>query len=183
VRVILIYFSALLSFVVTEPRLRPAEWGIPVINGKIENWYRIDDKVYRSAQPDSGGMKDAERFGIRNVLNLRNYHSDADEVKGTGLKIFRVKMEAGDIEDDQIIAALRIIKYVEGPILVHCWHGSDRTGAVIAMYRIVFLRWDKENAIDEMVNGGYGFHGVYDNIVTYIQRCDAEKIRREVYAP
>jgi tyrosine-protein phosphatase SIW14 len=182
-RLVLIYLSAVISFLGTEPRLRPAEWGIPVINGTIENWYKIDDKVYRSAQPDSRGMKDAEHFGILNVLNLRDYHSDDGEVKGTGLKIFRVKMEAGDIQDDQIIAALRIIKYAEGPILVHCWHGSDRTGAVIAMYRIVFLSWGKEAAIDEMVNGGYGFHGMYDNIIMYIQRCDVEKIRRQAYAP
>ena len=182
-RVVLIYLSAFMSFVGAEPRLRPAEWGIPVINGKIENWYRIDDKVYRSAQPDSRGMRDAERFGIRNVLNLRDYHSDDDEVRGTGLKILRVKMEAGDIRDDQIIAALRIIKYAEGPVLVHCWHGSDRTGAVIAMYRMVFLSWGKEAAIDELVNGGYGFHGTYDNIITYIQRCDVEKIGRQVNAP
>lgn len=182
-RVILIYLSALISFVGTEPRLRPAEWSIPVINGKIENWYKIDDKVYRSAQPDGRGMKDAERFGIRNVLNLRNYHSDNDEVKGTGVKIFRVQMEAGDIEDDQITAALRIIGHAEGPILVHCMHGADRTGAVIAMYRIVFLSWGKEAAIDEMVNGGYGFHGMYDNIIQYIQKCDVLKIREQVNAP
>jgi len=183
VRVILIYLSALISFVGTEPRLRPAEWGIPVINGKIENWYKIDDKVYRSAQPDSRGMKDAERFGIRNVLNLRNYHSDDDEVKGTGVKIFRVKMEAGDIEDDHIITALRIIGHAEGPVLVHCMHGSDRTGAVIAMYRIVFLNWNKETAVDEMVNGGYGFHGMYGNIIHYVQKCDVLKIREQVNAP
>ena len=182
-RLVLIYLSAVISFLGTEPRLRPAEWGIPVINGKIENWYKIDDKVYRSAQPDSRGMKDAERFGIRNVLNLRNYHSGDDEVKGTGLKIFRVKMEAGDIQDDQITAALRIIRHAEGPVLVHCMHGSDRTGAVIAMYRIVLLNWNKETAVDEMVNGGYGFHGMYDNIIKYIQRCDVEKIREQVYAP
>jgi len=180
---VLIYLSALMSFVGTEPRLRPADWGIPVINGKIENWYKIDDKVYRSAQPDSHGMKDAERFGIRNVLNLRDYHSDQDEAKGTGLKIFRVKMEAGDIQDEQIIAALRVIKYADGPILVHCWHGSDRTGSVIAMYRIVFLNWSKDAAMDEMVNGGYGFHGIYDNIIKYIQTSDVEKIRGLVYAP
>jgi tyrosine-protein phosphatase SIW14 len=183
IRRCLVYLTVAISLIGAGPRLRPAEWGTPVINGRLDNWYKIDAKVYRSAQPAAEGMKDAERFGIRNVLSLRNYHSDDDEVEGTTLKMVRVKMEAGDIEDGQIVAALRAIKNAEGPILVHCWHGSDRTGAVIAMYRIIFLNWSKDAAIDEMVNGGYGFHGIYASIVTYIQKCDVVKIREQVYAP
>jgi tyrosine-protein phosphatase SIW14 len=179
----LVYLTVATGLIGAGPRLRPAEWATPVINSRLDNWYRIDAKVYRSAQPDSEGMKDAERFGIRNVLNLRNHHSDDDEIEGTTLKILRVKMEAGDLKDGQIVAALRAIRNAEGPILVHCWHGSDRTGAVIAMYRIIFLNWNKAAAIDEMVNGGYGFHGIYASIVTYIQKCDVGKIRAQVYAP
>lgn len=179
----LVYLTVAISLLGAGPRLRPAEWGTPVINGRIDNWYKIDAQVYRSAQPDAEGMKEAERLGIQNLLNLRNYHADDDEVKGTGLKIVRVKMEAGDIQDEQIVAALRAIKNAKGPILVHCMHGSDRTGAVIAMYRIIFSNWSKDAAIDEMVNGGYGFHGIYASIVTYIQKCDIVKIREQVDAP
>lgn len=179
----LVYLAVAISLLGAGPRLRPADWGTPVINGRIDNWYKVDAKVYRSAQPDAEGMKDAERFGIQNVLSLRNYHSDDDGAIGTTLKIFRVKMEAGDIQDGQIVAALRAIRNAEGPILVHCMQGSDRTGAVIAMYRIVFSNWSKDAAIDEMVNGGYGFHGIYASIVTYIQKCDVVKIREQVYAP
>ena len=64
---------------------------------------------------------------------------------------------------------MRILKNAPKPIVVHCHQGSDRTGAVIAMYRIVFQKWAKEKALDEMENGGFGFHKRYSNIVHYIK--------------
>lgn len=47
------------------------------------------------------------------------------------------ELRAGNIHDKGIIDALKVIKDAPKPILVHCLHGSDRTGAVIAMYRII----------------------------------------------
>ena len=36
------------------------------------------------------------------------------------------------------------------------------------------------NAIDELVNGGYGYHAVYGNIIDYLERVDLEEIRRRL---
>jgi protein tyrosine/serine phosphatase len=66
---------------------------------------------------------------------------------------------------------------------VHCWHGSDRTGCIIALYRILNQGWSKEQAIDEMVYGGYGFKSRYVNIIRYIKDADIEKIRNQVATP
>jgi protein tyrosine/serine phosphatase len=38
---------------------------------------------------------------------------------------------------DEIKQSLEIIKNAPKPILIHCWHGSDRTGVVAASYRII----------------------------------------------
>ena len=39
------------------------------------------------------------------------------------------------------------------------------------MYRILYQKWSKDKAIDEMINGGYGFHTTwYNNIIEYIQK-------------
>jgi hypothetical protein len=46
-----------------------------------------------------------------------------------------------------------------------------------AMFRIVEQGWSKEAAIREMVNGGYGYHRVWGNIVRYIEQVDVERIR------
>ena len=68
-----------------------------------------------------------------------------------------------------------------GPYLIHCQHGADRTGTMVAMYRMVIQGWPKDKAIDELVNGGYGFHPVWQNILAYLQEVDVEKIKAEVY--
>jgi tyrosine-protein phosphatase SIW14 len=161
---------------------RPLAWAAPIPSGHLRNFYKIDDKVYRSAQPDRIGFQELSTLGIRNVLSLREYHSD-DDGKDLGLNLYRVKMEAGEITTEKVVEALRIIRKAEGPILIHCWHGSDRTGLVSAMYRIVFQGWTREDAIEELMRGGYGYHSLYRNIPEFIRQADIETIRKEVLAP
>jgi tyrosine-protein phosphatase SIW14 len=160
-----------------ESRLRPDNWGAPIISENLDNWFKVDNLVYRSEQPSEKGMVDIERFGIRRVLNLREFHSDNDETQGTNLKTFHIPIKTSKIKDKDVIKALKIIKSSDQPILVHCWHGSDRTGTIVAMYRIVEQGWSKAAALDELVNGGYGYHAIYGNIPEYINSVDIDFIR------
>ena len=153
---------------------------ITLPDSKLNNMYCIDKGVYRSEQPGNKDFKALEAFGIKEVLNLRRLHSDDDEAEGTSLKLHRLKANAHSISEKQVIEALKIIKNRQGPILIHCRHGSDRTGAVLAMYRIVFQGYTKEQAIEEMKKGGFGFHGIYTNIVRLIEKADVDKIKKEV---
>ena len=89
-------------------------------------------------------------------------------------------MKAHSVSEAQLISALRIIKNRKAPIVIHCHHGSDRTGAVCALYRIVFQNIPKEVAIREMTEGGFGFHRIYKNIIRRIRKADIERIRKEV---
>lgn len=164
-----------------ETPSRPDTWARPVQSEHLKNFYKLDDKVYRSAQPNAKGFKELKTLGIRNVLSFRDYHSD-DDGEVLGLNLYRIQMEAGDITAEQVVEALRIIKHADGPILIHCWHGSDRTGMVSALYRIVFQGWSKEEAINELMHGGYGYHSLYKNIPEFIQKADIEEIRGRVFA-
>ena len=162
---------------------RPAVWAEPLVAKELENFYRLDAKLYRSAQPSEAGFAELKKLGIVNILNLREYHSDQDPA-GAGFNLHRVKMAAGSITTAQVIEALRFIQASKGPVLVHCWHGSDRTGMVSAMYRLVFQGWTKEAAIDELANGGYGYHAFfYQNIPEFIRKADIPAIRKAVLAP
>jgi len=162
---------------------RPAEWATPVQSQNLKNFYRLDGKVYRSAQPDRKGFQELKAFGISNVLSFRDHHADYKDAKGLGLTLHRIKMEAGEIKDEQVAGALRIIKSAKGPVLIHCWHGSDRTGLVSALYRILFQNWSKDEAIEELMKGGYGYHSLYRNIPEYIRKVNTESIRQRVFAP
>ena len=158
---------------------RPASWATPMIGSDLENWYKVSDKLYRSQQPNVAEIKDLQKIGINHILNLRFHHSDA-ELQKQGLTIKRVPMNAGGITQDQVIEALKFIQETDGPVLVHCWHGSDRTGCISAAYRVVIQGWDKQAAIDELMNGGYGFHSLYDNIPVLIKQLEVEEIKKQL---
>jgi len=169
------------SYALAEIGLRPDEWATPVIGSSLDNLYALDNNVYRSEQPDNKAFLELELFGIKEVLNLRRFFSDADDAENTQLKLHQIKTNAGDITTEEILEALKIIKNSQGPILIHCWHGSDRTGIVSAAYRIVFQDWSKENAIRELKDGGFGYHSnIYPNIIDTLNTLDVDSLKREL---
>jgi hypothetical protein len=51
------------------------------------------------------------------------------------------------------------------------------------MYRIIFQNRSKQDAIDELIHGGYGFHTIYTNIPRLIESSDIEKIKKQIFIP
>ncbi|MDR2869092.1 MAG: tyrosine-protein phosphatase [Deferribacteraceae bacterium] len=155
---------------------------IDIAYSGVDNIYHVAPGIYRSGQPSAKDMARLEALGLRSVLNLREWHTDDDEAEDTALKLYHVQMSAGSIDDDEIVRALRAVKDAPKPLLIHCWHGSDRTGAVVAMYRIIFEEWDKEVAIQELMQPQYGHHyRIYDNIAPYIRDADIEALKARIF--
>ena len=146
----------------------------------LSNMYKVDEGVYRSEQPKKTQLEAAAKYGITEILNLRQWHSNKKFAKNTNLILHKVRMNAHDMNDYEIVRALKIIKNRKGAILIHCHHGSDRTGAIVAMYRIIFQNWSKEQAIEELKNDCFGFHGIYINIPKYITNVDIDDIKSRI---
>ncbi|MDP4184231.1 MAG: tyrosine-protein phosphatase [Bacteroidota bacterium] len=183
-KIVLLFFVAVISELsfaqtTTQP-MRPTKWAQPVKTASLRNIYKLNKNVYRCAQPDETGFAEISRMGIKTVLSLREYHSDENKIRGIDINLCRVKIDAGSIKDADVIRALTYIAKSPKPILIHCWHGADRTGLICAMYRIIFQGWSKKEAIDEMVNGGYGFHEIYSNIPRYIEKADIKTIKKKL---
>jgi tyrosine-protein phosphatase SIW14 len=159
---------------------RPQTWAQPVPSATLKNWYKVDDNVYRSEQPTREGFKEIRAKGIKTIINLRFEHSDAALVEGLDLVLIEVRMTAWDFSEDDVLRALKAIESAPKPVLIHCQHGSDRVGGVVAMYRIVFLNWPKEEALAEMRHGGFGFHWYYLGIPYFIKRADVARIRERL---
>lgn len=177
--VILILLIASSSY--AEPRIRPESWAKPIIGTQLKNIYYVDKGVFRSEQPHEKDTKDLKALGIREILSLREFHSDRDDITDENFVLHRIKINTADITEEQIIDALRIIKNRKGPILIHCWHGSDRTGTTIAAYRIIFNNWSKAQALDEMTNGDYGYHArIYPGLVDFIENLNIDRIKKSL---
>ena len=170
-----------MAFAQQEIRLRPNNWAHPIINSKLENFYKISEQLYRSEQPDDKAFVQLQKFGIKTVLNLRKHHSDDDEAKDTKIKLYHLKLAARNLTEKDLLDALTIINNSQEPILIHCWHGSDRTGVVAAAYRMVFQNWTSTQAIDEFINGGYGYHQwAFPNLVELLKSLDIKQMQKDL---
>jgi protein tyrosine/serine phosphatase len=163
---------------------RPVTWAQPQQVAGVANLYQITPMLYRSEQPTALGMKNLEKLGIRTVINLRFFNNDRKEVAGTLLRTERVKILTWDIDDQQVVEVMRILRDPQnGPFLIHCQHGADRTGLMSAMYRILEQGWSVDDALAELTGGGYGYHSMWSNILKYVRSADIEKLRAAIGAP
>ena len=145
------------------------------------NFYRLNDSVYRSEQPSKKGMKELEAMGIKSILNLRRQKTDEKKIKGLNLQLNRIPLKAATIDFDDIFNALKSMQQAEKPVLVHCWHGSDRTGAIIAASRMVFENWSKEKAIAEFTSKPFGYHRKrFPNLIPLLKSLDVELLRNKL---
>lgn len=159
-------------------RVRPTEWAQPVIGSPLGNFFMVSTNLYRAEQPSDKDMEMLQAFGVKSVLNLRDHHNDTNRAVKTTLALYQVEMNAGAVDTESVKKALAILRTAPKPVLVHCWHGSDRTGLVVALYRITEQNWSREKAIDELEHGGYGYHEkLFPNIVTFIKNVDLKTLK------
>lgn len=165
------------TIVVHAAEKRPEEWAKPLKLQGVPNFHKVDNKLYRSAQPTSEGMKNLQKYGIKTVINLRGFHSDKDEIGELKLKQFHIPINTWHIKDEHAVKFLEIVSNPENqPVLVHCQHGADRTGTMCAVYRIVVQGWSKKQALKELKDGGYNYHSMWVNLIKWINRTDMDKI-------
>ena len=164
----------------TSAANRPAHWAMPIRLEGVSNLHKISDSLYRSAQPSAAGMKNLKTMGIETIVNLRSFHSDRAEIGDTGLAHEHIYVKAWHPEEEEAVRFLQIVTNPKrGPVLVHCQHGADRTGTMCALYRVSVQGWSKEEALKEMMQGGFGFHGIWENLIQWFNSLDIEGIKKK----
>lgn len=157
-----------------------ARWAQRLELPGLPNLHKVSDGLYRGAEPTAEGMKQLEKLGIKTVVNLRSFHSDRQQLEGTELAYEQIPATALNIEAEDVVRFVQIVADANRtPVFVHCRHGSDRTGTMCAVYRIVAEGWSKEEAIKEMTKGGFGFHSIWQNLIDYVQKLDMDEIKRK----
>jgi protein tyrosine/serine phosphatase len=127
--------------------------GLPVTEG-ILNFGKISDRLYRGAQPDSEGVEHLKKLGVKLVINLRQpgdcWKDESAAVIASGIQYTNFPMSGfGRPKDEQVRQILALLESFPGPVFLHCQHGCDRTGTVVACYRIQHDHWDINLAMRE----------------------------------
>jgi protein tyrosine phosphatase (PTP) superfamily phosphohydrolase (DUF442 family) len=126
----------------------------------IKNFYQVDEHVYRGAQPTAEGFKYLAKIGVETVIDLREADDQSREeertVAAAGMKFVNVPMTGLTPPTEADITKILGILEGEnkGAVFVHCKRGADRTGAVIASYRIDHDHWENQRALNEAMDQG-----------------------------
>jgi uncharacterized protein (TIGR01244 family) len=135
-------------------------WAAGIQVTGVRNFHQIDGHVYRGAQPSSEGWKSLAKLNVRTIIDLRreDEHSTATEardVQAAGMRYVNVPMKGLVApSDEQIAKILALLDSSDGPVFVHCRRGADRTGTVIACYRIAHDHWQNRKALREAKSTG-----------------------------
>jgi protein tyrosine/serine phosphatase len=152
---------------------------VPIQKEGLENFYKVSDILYRSQQPASAGFRSLRDMGIKTIVNFRAHHSDEKKMKGLDMKYVQIPINTWSLNDRHVEQFLKVMSDESNhPVLVHCQHGADRTGSMVAIYRMVFENWNKEEALKEMTGETFGYHKIWKNLHKYIEKFDIEKWKK-----
>jgi tyrosine-protein phosphatase SIW14 len=127
----------------------------------VENFYKVDDQVYRGAQPSSAGFASLAKLGVKTIIDLRQIgeHSQAGEeaiVKALGMQYVSIPLKGMARPDNGVVSQILglLNDSASAPVFVHCKRGADRTGTIIACYRISHDSWEPKRALSEARDDG-----------------------------
>lgn len=127
---------------------------------QLPRFQQVSDKLFRSGQPRAGGVARLRELGINTIINLRGASSstrkEEAEARAVGLNYFNIALPNwGRPQDSRVARILDLIAAPQnGRVLVHCKDGVDRTGTIVAVYRMMHEGWSSQDALAEAERNG-----------------------------
>jgi len=145
----------------------------------LSNVGRVTAGVLRGAQPGKDGNATLKAMGVKTVIDMRTSESEKAQVEAAGMRAVAIPIEMtrdGLKEKVERVVAL-MADPANQPVYVHCRHGQDRTGIVVAAYRMKQQGWSLAEAETEMQ--AFGFNDVWVNFKKFIRGYGAQLSRNK----
>ncbi len=127
----------------------------------IPQFYKVDEILWRGGQPREEGFKKLKSLGIRTIISLRGTNEELNWeknlVKGLNMNFYSLPLSVyARPENEQIVKFLKIVLDKKNqPVFIHCESGRDRTGAMVALYRVAVYGWGPKEAYKEAKRFGF----------------------------
>lgn len=149
--------------------------------GPIANFHKVDDNIYRGARPTgSASYHFLKQIGVKTIINLEgdatqelfpgwgkgktaaSIATEREEATRANLNFIHKPLRELPARSrefrERIEEVLQIMSEPSNqPVFIHCLHGADRTGVIIALYRVKYMNWQALEAWQEMNATGHNF--------------------------
>lgn len=157
------------------------------VNSPVTDIFQVAPNLYRGERPDAQKITELKLLGVRTILSLEEDPKHVNEVRNDahqiGLHFINIPLSVYRRPTDaEALEFLRTTLDPElSPVYVHCDKGKDRTGAMIALYRIVAQGWGPKEGYNEAKEYGYWpYRGDAELKKFILQMNDHKKHYREV---
>lgn len=153
------------------------------------NLYQVDTLLFRSEQLHAEDIALLQDNAIDAILNLRIFGQKSNHkllkvlIDDTAISLCSYPLKIWYITPQEVAEALKKIKTLQAQekrVLVHCYHGSNRTGIIIAMYRIIEQSWSIEQAKHEMITGDFGYSSMWVNLRKMLNPATVAAVRAQL---
>jgi tyrosine-protein phosphatase SIW14 len=162
---LIFFFASLAPVRAQNPSAMHSAYAEKLHIAGVPNAAKVNDHLYRGAQPTLPAFADLKQLGVTTVVDLRSEHPDTialerQRVESLGLHFVSIPVGGFSAPGNpQIIQFLSIFRDHPGEtVFVHCHYGEDRTGVFVASYRMAVEHWPEEQAMSEMRSFGFNHH-------------------------
>jgi tyrosine-protein phosphatase SIW14 len=127
-----------------------------VVLAGVPNFGQVTPSLFRGAQPSDDGFGELAKMGVGIVVDLRGDSDDERErVTKLGMEYIAIPSHCSRMTEDGVAKFLTIVRdHPDKKVFVHCRYGVDRTGMMVAAYRIS-QGWTAEESRREMESFGF----------------------------
>ena len=144
----------------------------------MPNFHEVHPFLYRGGEPTGNGLEQLQKKGITCDIDLRSdfkkTSAESEIAKRLHMKYVNLPMTAEPPTPRQVNIFLKLVKQAQdnpgqGPVFVHCAHGSDRTGCMVGIWRVSQENWNYEDTYKEMRKYYYSpkFTRLADTVYSY----------------
>ena len=176
---------------VPAPAVVRASYGAPAEKLKIAgvpNAGKISETLLRGAQPSAKGLAELKKLGITTIVDLRGNHGPVAReralAESLGMRFIDIPVSDWSAPANaQVAEFLKLFQQdPKQKIFVHCYFGSDRTGVMVATYRMTQQNWTADQAVEEMYSFGFHYHW-YPAMQSYVRKFPATFAGDHTFAP
>ena len=137
----------------------------PIVSDDVCNFHQVDAQLYRGGRPRPNAYPKLVEIGIRTIISLEESEFAEDErraidtlnlklppekqIQFLSFPIGPAEIDTKGVSDERLKVLFSQIRYVQRPIFMHCYHGKDRTGMVVVLYRLLMNQKSLPEAYEE----------------------------------